>query len=275
MAPQKKKHVLRALDPIHYQGHRIALGAFRKSPIKSLYAKAGEPSLEHRRTKLAFNYILKFKSLPRNPCHDVVFEAPLSDFSADSKSEPNLVAITFEHIKNVKINLNTIDHLHAQCPPPWEEHRINVDISLTEQKKENTSEIVSKETFFRIKEKFSNHYAVFTDGSKLEEKVAAAAYFPERPDCSKATRLRDGASVFSAELEGIALGVTEIKKLTKYLKNFVIYSDSLSTVQAIQSKNFKVLDIRRLYNLIRKFPLYVHIPDLLCLDSCSRRHPGQ
>ncbi|GFO02560.1 RNA-directed DNA polymerase from mobile element jockey [Plakobranchus ocellatus] len=44
-----KKHVLRALDPIHHQGLRIALGAFRTSPIKSLYAKAGEPSLEHRR----------------------------------------------------------------------------------------------------------------------------------------------------------------------------------------------------------------------------------
>ncbi|GFO27419.1 ribonuclease hi [Plakobranchus ocellatus] len=81
-----KKHVLRTLDPIHHQGLRIAVGAFRTSSIKSLYAEAGEPSLEHRRTKLAFNYILKLKSLPRNPCHDVVFEAPLSDFSADSKS---------------------------------------------------------------------------------------------------------------------------------------------------------------------------------------------
>ncbi|GFO00731.1 RNA-directed DNA polymerase from mobile element jockey [Plakobranchus ocellatus] len=42
------KHVLRALDPIHHQGLRIALGAFRTTPIKSLYAEAGEPSLEHR-----------------------------------------------------------------------------------------------------------------------------------------------------------------------------------------------------------------------------------
>ncbi|GFN99061.1 RNA-directed DNA polymerase from mobile element jockey [Plakobranchus ocellatus] len=36
-----KKHVLRALDPIHHQGLRISLGAFRTSPIKSLYAEAG------------------------------------------------------------------------------------------------------------------------------------------------------------------------------------------------------------------------------------------
>ncbi|GFN81299.1 retrovirus-related pol polyprotein from type-1 retrotransposable element r1 [Plakobranchus ocellatus] len=80
-----KKHILRALDPIHHQGLRIALGAFRTSPIKSLYAEAGEPSLEHRRMKLAFNYVLKLKSLPLNPCHEVVFEARLSDFSAVTK----------------------------------------------------------------------------------------------------------------------------------------------------------------------------------------------
>ncbi|GFN82086.1 Pol-like protein [Plakobranchus ocellatus] len=81
-----KKHVLRALDPIHHQGLRIALGVFRTTPIKSLYAEAGEPSLEHRRMKLACNYVLKLKSLPRNPCHDILFEESLSDFAADSKS---------------------------------------------------------------------------------------------------------------------------------------------------------------------------------------------
>ncbi|GFO39499.1 ribonuclease hi [Plakobranchus ocellatus] len=134
-----KKHVLRALDSIHHQGLRIALGAFRTSPIKSLYAEAGEPSLEHWRMKLAFNYVLKLKSLPRNLCHEVVFEAPLSDFSVVTKSEPNLVANTFEHFKNANISLNIIDNLHVQCPPPWEEHNITVDISLTKQNKENTS----------------------------------------------------------------------------------------------------------------------------------------
>ncbi|GFO04484.1 Pol-like protein [Plakobranchus ocellatus] len=241
-----KKYVLRALDPIHHQGLRIP---FRMSPIKSLYAETEELSFEHRRIKLACNYVLKLKSLPRNPCHEIVFEALLSDFPADTKSEPNLVASTFEHIKNAKINLNTIDNLHVQCLPPWEEHTVKVNISLTKQKKENTSKVANKKEFSRMKEKFSKHYAVFTDGSKLGEKVAAAAYFPEHPDCSKATRMRGGASVFSAELEGIALALTD----------FVIYSDSLSALQAIQSKNFKVIDIRRLYDLIRKFPSYVHI----------------
>ncbi|GFO19559.1 ribonuclease hi [Plakobranchus ocellatus] len=36
-------------------------------------------------------------------------------------------------------------------------------------------------------------------------------------------------------------------------------SDSVSALQAIQSKDFKAKGIKRLYNLIRKFPFYVHI----------------
>ncbi|GFO27412.1 Zinc finger protein [Plakobranchus ocellatus] len=157
-----------------------------------------------------YNFDVQYIKGSENPCHDIVFEAPLFDFSVDSKSEPKLVASTFEHIKNAKINLKTIDNLHVQCPPLWEEHKINVDISLAEQTKENTREGAYQKEFFRMKEKFSNHYAVYTDGSKREERVAAAAYFPDRPDRSKATRLRDGASVFSAEPQGIALGLTEI-----------------------------------------------------------------
>ncbi|GFN98340.1 RNA-directed DNA polymerase from mobile element jockey [Plakobranchus ocellatus] len=252
-----KKTRSEGLGPYASSGPSYCPRGFQNDTYQKL-VRRGWGALSRASAYQASFYVLKLKSLPRISCHDVVFEAPLSDFSADSKSEPNLVVNTFEHIKNTKINLKTIDNLHVQCPQPWEGHKINVDISLTEQKKENTSEVAYRKEFFRIKEKFSNHYAVYTNGSKLEEKVAAAAYFPEHPDRSKATRLRDGASVFSAELEGIALVLTEIKKLTKYHKIF-IYSDSLSALQAIQSKNFKVINIRRLYNLIRKFPPYVHI----------------
>ena len=46
-----RRSVLKQLDPIHYQGLRIALGAFRASPAQSLYVEAHEPSLTSRRLK--------------------------------------------------------------------------------------------------------------------------------------------------------------------------------------------------------------------------------
>ena len=41
------------LNTIHHQGLRLALGAFRTSPVESLYFEAGELPLEHRRIKLS------------------------------------------------------------------------------------------------------------------------------------------------------------------------------------------------------------------------------
>ena len=48
-----RKAYLQMLDPIHKQGLRLVLGAFRTSPVASLYVEADEPSLYSRREKLS------------------------------------------------------------------------------------------------------------------------------------------------------------------------------------------------------------------------------
>ena len=68
-----RQSYLRKLDSIHNQGLRLALGAFRTSPVNSLYAEANEPSLNLRRKKLSLQYYLKLKSNPDNPTHKIVF----------------------------------------------------------------------------------------------------------------------------------------------------------------------------------------------------------
>ena len=73
------KSYLKLLDPIHHQGLRICLGAFRTSPVHSLYVEAGEPSLPLRREHLILNYALKLKAHPENPAYDCVFKSDMSD----------------------------------------------------------------------------------------------------------------------------------------------------------------------------------------------------
>ena len=41
---------IKFLDTVHHQGIRLSLGAFRTSPVESLYVEANEPSLENRQT---------------------------------------------------------------------------------------------------------------------------------------------------------------------------------------------------------------------------------
>ena len=48
-----RKSYFQMLDPIHNQGLRLALGAFRTSSVASLYVEADEPSLYSRREKLS------------------------------------------------------------------------------------------------------------------------------------------------------------------------------------------------------------------------------
>ena len=47
------------LDPIHHQGLRLALGAFRTSPTARLYVEADELSLNTRREKLSLQYAIR------------------------------------------------------------------------------------------------------------------------------------------------------------------------------------------------------------------------
>ena len=58
-----RKSYLKSLDTIHHQGLRLALGAFRTSPVESLYAESSEPSLYIRRNYL-FNMFLNKPPIP-------------------------------------------------------------------------------------------------------------------------------------------------------------------------------------------------------------------
>ena len=51
----------------------IALGAFRTSPVASLYVEADEPSLYSRREKLSLQYAIRLAANPSNPAHEVLF----------------------------------------------------------------------------------------------------------------------------------------------------------------------------------------------------------
>ena len=53
------KSYLKKLEPIQNQGLRICLGAFRTSPMQSLYVAANEPPLYLRFDKLCIQYALK------------------------------------------------------------------------------------------------------------------------------------------------------------------------------------------------------------------------
>ena len=98
------------LDPIHHQGLRLALGAFRTSPTASLYVEADEPSLNTRREKLSLQYAIRIAEKNSNPAHDVTFQPNFMDLY---ESKPNFIksfGVRFLPVlESANINFNNID----------------------------------------------------------------------------------------------------------------------------------------------------------------------
>ena len=70
----------------------MALGAFRTSPVESLLAEANESSLEIRREKLAFNYILaRVKADPDNPVNDVILHPKYHKYEELYERKPKAI----------------------------------------------------------------------------------------------------------------------------------------------------------------------------------------
>ena len=72
--------------------------------------------------------------------------------------------------------------------------------TLSEFDKSSTSSTVFKSRFNEVKQKYLDFCHIYTDGSKVETKVASAYVCPYG---TRGYRLRDGCSIFTAEIEAI------------------------------------------------------------------------
>ena len=79
---------------------------------------------------------------------------------------------------------------------------------------------------------YPDHRAIYTDGSKAENRVAAAA---TSNDLSAQVRLPDNASIFTAELQALKMAFNIVKNCD--WDCFIIFTDSLSSLQALDSNN--------------------------------------
>ena len=104
-----RQSYLKQLDPIHHQGLRIALEAFRTSPAQSPYVEAHKPSPSFRRLKLSLSYVTKYKSHPDNPAYSCVFEPQRAVlFEIPPTKIPPLGLRIIPHLEKSGINLGLI-----------------------------------------------------------------------------------------------------------------------------------------------------------------------
>jgi hypothetical protein len=101
--------------------------------------------------------------------------------------------------------------------------------------KSNTSPDLNLSLYMKlVSENYEGYDKIFTDGSKQGICVAAAAVSPDKV---LVKRLPNHASVFSAEAIAILLALDIISQSTE--QDFLIVSDSLSCVIAVENRNLE------------------------------------
>ena len=66
-----------------------------------------------------------------------------------------------------------------------------------------------KQAFLEITSRHQTYVQIFTDGSKVDEKVAAAAVSSAAPNSPFSCQLRDHCSIYTAEVQAILLALKQ------------------------------------------------------------------
>ena len=234
------------LDTIHHQGLRICLGAFRTSPVQSLYVEADEESLCRRREKLSIQYGIRIKSTPQNPVYKTIFHPKCGNRFGD---KPNTIPTFGIRLKilldNCNIDTSIIAPNNYYAIPLWNIPTPLMRYDLKTLKKSDTNPIEYIARYNDIRNEFSDYDYIYTDGSVMDDKVGCAAVYRDQV---VRERLPDKASIYTAELRAISLALDLIN--TSASQKFVIFCDSLSVLQGLQNLR---IDNSMIFSVIRKY----------------------
>ena len=223
---------LKTLNSIHNVGIRLASGAFKSSPISSLLVDAGEMPLELCRQSLLIQYWYRIQRLPASLTSKEVLRKCCFNYYNEHPKCPKPFNFRVQKlIEEYDLPLNKVQAVKFSSVPPWKLPNIKYCNCIQSCKKDFTDDEL-RLLFLEHLSEHLNAVFVFTDGSKSSAGVGYAAVFQ---NFNRSFSLPNYASIFTAELFGILCALKEIVKMKE--ANFVIFSDSRSVLQVLESFN--------------------------------------
>lgn len=230
--------LLKTLDIIQNHALRIATGAFRTTPINALEVESGIKPLTLRREELILKYWARSSTLgPSLPVNTLLEDHGC--FTTKTANHHRAYCVTVRKLLSQNDIPKKIAQPHYRSkwdlkhdPPSCElKHSIG-------SKQDHTADNMKQMSLQHISNKHQGKTHIYTDGSKdPENNTAGAAFVIPNRDLFVPIKTTPHLSVFSTEL--IAIEYATVWILENKIPESVIFTDSLSSVQALQSGQSK------------------------------------
>ena len=248
-----RKSYLKSLNPVYHTRLRLALSAFKTTPIESLYAEANEPPPKLRCNSLALKYYTKLKADLNNSTHDSTFYPKYKDLFQKNENSIKIFGLRMEPIyKEAVLPITKIHKTTLFKTPPWKIIIPKTDYSLCKHNKKATHPIAFQKKFQKVKEKYPNYIHIFTDGSKENNATTSAVIISRKIQIKK--HLPREISIFSAEVYAINLALDLITK-SRNTKH-IVFSDSQSAIGKKFNNQLIAELLTKLNNLCNQKKLY-------------------
>ena len=220
---------LRKLDAVHHLGLRLAIGAFRSSPIKSLYVESGFPSLYQRRNLLSLRYYARLHQVQSPPVLRI--SEPVLQYYTSRPHLPASYPLRIRPLLSASsLSMADVILFRPALYPPWLLPQPVVCHSMFPYTKSSSSPTALRLAFLEHLTTHSSAIHVYTDGSKSSHGTGFAVLFPDR---SYQYSLPFVASVLTAELHALLMAVKRAHNSSS--SSFILFSDSLSALLMLRA----------------------------------------
>lgn len=235
------KGELKKLDIIQNTALRIALGAFKSTPVIAMQAEAQIIPLQIRRQMLTERLVYKVASDVNHPTHNnLVYLKLLTEelpYWAKKKKPIHVTALNNIYTVNPNFYRNFKEKTHNDFEKPiWMVEQIKGSFQKLDLGVKKDLAIHPAQFFYeQINSTYKNYTQIFTDGARNSQGVGCAFWIPSL-NIEYKFKLNKFMSSYTAELIAILKAVQYA--ITLDFQYIIICTDSLASVNALHSFAF-------------------------------------
>ncbi|GFX61181.1 probable RNA-directed DNA polymerase from transposon X-element [Trichonephila clavipes] len=166
--------VLRRLDTIHHSALRIISGAFRTSPVTSLYLVCHQPPLELRRRQLSANYFIRAVSVPSHPLKLFSLATGLTRLY-DARSF-NIKPFSERVLNDAHLSNTNIQENNVLAFPPWDIQIFNYSNPFSGYDKAGTAMLFISSSFLSIAGSILSTYQSTRTAGRLQDMLGVVLF---------------------------------------------------------------------------------------------------